>query len=696
MNILSSILVIAALITSNRFDSIYNDDYVVTGVDLYGLATEKSVVDVAQAATNYTDKAIENIPQGTDTNAVQGIINNNVATNYLCTLEKAQMMADTAAENSEVYTDKLENSLYPWTRTNYKERKLEIGYNALANNLDSVALGYNAIASSDSSTAIGANAITTNNFSVAIGAGATTSGLTGDGFEDGSFSIAIGAKTKALYSNSISIGNESTIANGINSVSIGNETFAAENSISLGNRTEASGNSSISFGYDAISSGDSAISYGASSTATGPNALAIGSFNSSSALASISIGNINTSSNQWAVAIGNGAETTSDNSIDIRARNNLNKSLETRITLDDATEELRIKTSQSEFISTVNKLINKDDLNTYATKSELQTIDTKLATTKEQVDAVGAHLNAEDAHFVSTNYDSVVHIPEAYVEVKIKDEELTDGTNTYSWITIWREMTRWNAFTGEDFDWTTWRTNGGFNSFSTNITAQIDSLNLYKAERAWGLYNSATGLYSPEGTLQLSASNILISADMAFQQVESSGMWVLTMNSGTWSMGSDTNGYFRVKDADGNVQFEIVKGDKVEVGADADGLELNNSSSPPIMTIHYSVESDEHPTLQFCDDLKTLDWKAEGDSDVLATVTWSGTSGDWTATVQRYAVGNNRLFVRASYMRGGETYINNRAPVAMESIILGGVKYYLGTATIDGNTVLTLSTTKPQ
>ncbi len=306
-----------------------------------------------------------------------------------------------------------------------------------------------------------------------------------------------------------------------------------------------------------------------------------------------------------------------------------------------------------------------------------------LKTTDIQVAAIGSHLNAEDAHFVSTNYDSQVHIPEAFVEVKQNN----------NWITIWREMTRWNAFTGAGFDWTAWQNGGGFHAFKTNVTAQIADLNLYKADRAWGYYNSATGLYSPAGVLQVSATNIMISANMSYQEIESSGVWVLSMNTGTWSMGSDTNGFFRVKDGDGNVQFEIIKGDKREVGADCDGF-TTDTSTPPICTIHYSVESDNHPTLQICDDLNAHDWKSEGESGFLASVSWSGQSGDWTATVQRYAVGNGALFIKATYMTGGDTYINNRAPVGMDAIILNGTKYYLGTATIDGKTVLTLSTSR--
>jgi hypothetical protein len=308
-----------------------------------------------------------------------------------------------------------------------------------------------------------------------------------------------------------------------------------------------------------------------------------------------------------------------------------------------------------------------------------------IATLNAQVSSIGAHLNAEDAHFVSTNYDSVVNLPEAYVEIKMRDE--STGSNT--WITIWQEMRRWTAFVGSAFDWQTWR---GFHTWATNITQEL----AFKAERCWGIYDSETGGYSPEGYTQISSSNILIAAGMAYQRTVTSGgaVWVLRCNQGVAQMGGDTNGFFQVFDGDGVVQFEIVKGDRREVGANADGITVDNSYSPALVTIPYSILADEHPTLRICDNLKTANWKDETDPDCLANVEWSGLSGAWVATVQRKTAGSS-LFVKATYMAGGETYIRNAAPVSMDSIMLNGVKYYLGTATISGHTVLTLSTTAP-
>lgn len=284
----------------------------------------------------------------------------------------------------------------------------------------------------------------------------------------------------------------------------------------------------------------------------------------------------------------------------------------------------------------------------------------------QQVAAIGAHLNGEDARFVVTNYDSVVHTPEAYVEIKVSN----------NWLRVWDEGTRWNEYE-------VWK---------TNVDAELSM----KADRAWGVYDSETGGYSPAGFTQVSSSNILIASGMAYQRtVTSAGaVWVLQCNQGVAQLGGDTNGFFRVMDSDGVTQFEIIKGTRREMGCDASGISLDHSTTPNNVIIPYSVVSEEHPTLYITERLETPNWKAETESDCIGTVTWTGTSGAYVATVhpkQAYA----SMFIRATYMVGGETYIRNAAPVEMPSLYLNGTKYYLGTATISGHTVLTLSTTAP-
>ena len=290
-----------------------------------------------------------------------------------------------------------------------------------------------------------------------------------------------------------------------------------------------------------------------------------------------------------------------------------------------------------------------------ATTSALQNL-------SSQVTAISGHLNAEDARFVSTNYNSQVHLPEASVEVSVSNE----------WLTIWREMTRWDAFTGTGFNWATWR---GFYAWMTNTEAALDQ----KADRAWGFYDSHTGGWAPEGYTQVSSSNILIAAGMGYQRTVSSGhtYWVLTANEPYEVSGISSNGFFRVADADGNVQFEIIKGDKRTVPAPPDGV----SASGGVLTISYPVAS--QPKVEVS--LTLADggtWYAEDSASCPATVVWSGTSGAYVATVTPSAP-TAQLFVKASYQVGGETFINNRAPIS----ITGGI-YFQGTLympTVNGN-----------
>ena len=293
------------------------------------------------------------------------------------------------------------------------------------------------------------------------------------------------------------------------------------------------------------------------------------------------------------------------------------------------------------------------------------------ASLQTQVATIGAHLNAEDARFVVTNYNSVAHTPEAYVEIKLPDN---------SWSRIWSEMTRWNWLTGTYLP-------GNFYT-QTAIDAKLAE----KADRAWGFYDSTTGAFAPDGYTWISSPKIAIAANLAYQRTVTTegAIWVLESNGAVTETGGMTNGFFRISDDEGNSLFEIVKGNKRTVGADAASCQTVAGFTPTKLQIGYSIVSDDHPMIYVCRDLTTQDWKAEDDADCVANVSWSGSSGAWVAQVQAKSAYSS-LFVKATYEVGGETYISNSAPVSMQYLMLGGVKYAVGTATISGHTVLTLT-----
>lgn len=213
-----------------------------------------------------------------------------------------------------------------------------------------------------------------------------------------------------------------------------------------------------------------------------------------------------------------------------------------------------------------------------------------------------------------------------------------------------------------------------------------------KADRAWGFYDSHTGFYSPEGFTQISSPSILIAANLAYQQtITTSGTyWVLTYT-GEGLQSSTTNDFFRINDAEGNSVFEIVKGDKRTVGAQAGSVDTLAGFAVTRIVIHYRVESDTHPMLYVCDDLRTQDWKNEEQEGFAANVTWEGASGDWVATVWAKTAPAPKLFIKATYEVGGDTYIKNSAPVSMEFVYIGGQKYRLSVETVSGKKLIVLT-----
>lgn len=228
---------------------------------------------------------------------------------------------------------------------------------------------------------------------------------------------------------------------------------------------------------------------------------------------------------------------------------------------------------------------------------------------------------------------------------------------------------------------------------TNNVTkAEFNAELAQKADRAWGFYDSHTGLYSPEGFTQISSPNIIVAANLAYQQtVTSSGTyWVLTYSGVGLQSTHTENDFFRISDAEGKSVFEIVKGDKQTVGAQAGGVQVYNTFSPAKIEVVYEVESDAHPMLHVCRDLRTQEWKSEEEADCPATVSWSGQSGHWVVQAQAKAA-TDKLFLRATYEKGGDTYIKNTAPVSMTHLYIGGQKYAVSVETVNGKKLLVLT-----
>lgn len=310
-------------------------------------------------------------------------------------------------------------------------------------------------------------------------------------------------------------------------------------------------------------------------------------------------------------------------------------------------------------------IVRRSELGDYATTSALA-----AKADASQVTTIVNYLEGNDARVIITNYDSQVEMPALSFEQK---------TGTV-WRTIWDEETRWGA---HDLDERAYRT--ATSNSVESLATQLEG----KADRAWGFYESHTGNYAPDGYTWISSPKIAIAGGMAYERhITSDGaIWLLESNGLGIELTGTTNGFFRVADDEDNVLFEIVKGERRTVGASGDHVAVTNGT----LYAHYSVISAEHPTIYACTNLTTLaGFIAETEQSCPCTVAWSGTSGNWTAAVTAKGPTPN-IFAKAEYTVGGETYIHNAAPTKLDYLMIGNTKYSLGTATISGSTVLTLT-----
>ena len=265
------------------------------------------------------------------------------------------------------------------------------------------------------------------------------------------------------------------------------------------------------------------------------------------------------------------------------------------------------------------------------------------------VATISAMLNAENARFVSTNYNSATQIPSASVEAKI------DG----SWLTIWDELTRWNWLTSEYLP----------ANFYTK--GQINSALDDKADRAWGFYDPMTGEWAPEDSIWLSAPKVYVCAGGAYERVaETAGYWVLTSNGMVTDINGTTNGFFRISDSAGETQFEIVKGDKRQLFASSTSMQ-QVMGTDHYLTTYAITNAVSEPTANFARELGAdkQSWY-HTDPSCPVNASWEQTaSNEWTLEWWPKST-ENRLFVEAFYEQGGETYIKNVAPISVEGGIL--------------------------
>ena len=114
---------------------------------------------------------------------------------------------------------------------------------------------------------------------------------------------------------------------------------------------------------------------------------------------------------------------------------------------------------------------------------------------------------------------------------------------------------------------------------------------------------------------------------------------------------------------------------------------------PSTLVVGFDVVAASTPLVRVCTNLSDHVWlkQEDGIPAGYATVEWSGTSGDYECRITNNT-GGNSLFAYFEYPQEGVVKIvNGGATDISGGIIVNGVHYStVGTATIDGHTVLTL------
>lgn len=221
----------------------------------------------------------------------------------------------------------------------------------------------------------------------------------------------------------------------------------------------------------------------------------------------------------------------------------------------------------------------------------------------------------------------------------------------------------------------------------TNLEQTVRNAVAEMPDKAWSKYQSATGNEAPDGVTIVSTPTIQLTGGgewYRYVDVSSNSVWFLKSN-GLHTFGGDTNGYFRILDDEGNATFEVRKTDSYLVDAVASSVHFDENGNFCV-----SFESNIEPVIYTTASLSAPNFLPEGE-DPNVTVTWTQSGGVYTATLEQ-AVKGPSLFAYAKVEVQGETVIRNTVPTDLQGgIIVNGVKYNVGTATINGNTVLTLT-----
>ena len=177
----------------------------------------------------------------------------------------------------------------------------------------------------------------------------------------------------------------------------------------------------------------------------------------------------------------------------------------------------------------------------------------------------------------------------------------------------------------------------------------------------------------------ISTPETVIAGGYEYEKVITSAgaVWVLSSNGLT--TGATTNSFFRISASDGTELFSIEKTDSYLIGVSADAITRSGNT----VTIPVNIVAGTHPYIRATTNLVNAVWVKEdenGFSCPWATVSWSGTTGAYVATV---TCSQPQAFFYFEYTVEGVAKIKNTAKTEMSGgIIFNGTTYM---PTVNGN-----------
>ena len=202
-----------------------------------------------------------------------------------------------------------------------------------------------------------------------------------------------------------------------------------------------------------------------------------------------------------------------------------------------------------------------------------------------------------------------------------------------------------------------------FSNLLEGVRAQIPAT-------AWSAYQSGSGAPNPASNevTVVSTPSVMLTGGAEWQQyvdVSSNSLWVLS-SKGVTIAGSDTNGYFRIYDAEGNAAFEVVKEKAVTVPAIPQG-NMRPPGDAGTMSVTFIAKT--QPILWLSPTLSPPAF-VEASEDPNASVSWTDNkNGTWTAAIDFVNV-YDMYFAYATYVEPGTTVVKNNAPMRVDGGIV--------------------------